>query len=237
MPTLLSPLALIALSALAIPLLIHLVRRRDREVHIFAALRWLQLRSPQPRLRWREPLLLALRLLLVATLALLLASPVLRGGHDAAPAWALVAPGIAPETAQAEAGADYELHWLAPNWPKLQDAQNPPPLDGATLSSLIREAADHVPAAQPLLILLPKQLAGLDAQRIELGREVEWRVLPGRSPMPDDDAVDAASVAPKLNPALPAGPDEPLSPPLLPLAALLWLAERWLATARVKGAA
>ena len=75
-PLLLAPLGLAALAALIGPLLIHL-RRRTEEVPVdFAALRWLDPRPrPRQRLQFDEWPLLALRLLLVALLALLLARP------------------------------------------------------------------------------------------------------------------------------------------------------------------
>lgn len=242
MLTLLWPPALAALAALAVPLAIHLIRRPDRQVHDFAALRWLPVRTPRPRLRWRAPLLLLLRLLLVAALALLLAEPVLRGGRDAGRPWAAVAPGISAAAARAALAGAFEPHWLAPGFPPL-DA--PPPAAPVTVSSLVRELADTRPAGQPLAVLVPRQLAGLDAERITLGREIDWRVLPGRSAPASPAApgnvdaytVDATSVAPVLDPRRPAGPDEPLAPPLIALAALLFLLERLLAVSRARGEA
>ena len=90
---LLAPLGLAALAALALPLLVHLARREEQVPTDFAALRWLAAKfRPRQRLRFEEILLLALRLLLVAALALLLARPVLFGGRGDA-AWLVVLPG------------------------------------------------------------------------------------------------------------------------------------------------
>src|SRR3546814_121961 len=74
---LLFPAALTALAALALPLLIHLTRRSDRQLLDFAALRWLRAKErARRRLRIDEWPLLVLRLLLLAALVLLLAQPV-----------------------------------------------------------------------------------------------------------------------------------------------------------------
>src|SRR5690606_9148841 len=75
---LLLPAALAALGALLLPLLVHLARRSEQRPTDFAALRWLR-RKPRPRrrIRFDERWLLALRLLLLALIALWLARPVL----------------------------------------------------------------------------------------------------------------------------------------------------------------
>ncbi|WP_323846014.1 BatA domain-containing protein [Microbulbifer magnicolonia] len=74
-----SPLWLWLLGALAIPLLIHLLRRSNPREITFAAAHWLQQKPQQnwQRLFLRDKWLLLLRLLLIALLALLLAQPLL----------------------------------------------------------------------------------------------------------------------------------------------------------------
>ncbi|WP_262422163.1 BatA domain-containing protein [Brevundimonas denitrificans] len=113
-PALLLPMALAALLALAIPVVIHISRRTESRVIDFAALRWLT-PSPRPRRRPRidERLLLLLRLLLLAALALWLARPVLWGVEDARPVIA-VAPGLDPAPVIEAAPRDARLVWLAP---------------------------------------------------------------------------------------------------------------------------
>ena len=67
------PAGLFGLLALALPLLIHLIRRPPSETVAFAALRWLgDVVRPQRQWRLRQWLLLLLRLLLITALALLL---------------------------------------------------------------------------------------------------------------------------------------------------------------------
>ncbi|MEL4017015.1 BatA domain-containing protein, partial [Dryocola clanedunensis] len=74
--SLLFPLGLLALAAWLVPLLIHLARRHQYAPLDFAALRWLQARiRPRQKIRFDEWPLLLVRLLLLATLALLLARP------------------------------------------------------------------------------------------------------------------------------------------------------------------
>ena len=49
------------------------------------------------------------------------------------------------------------------------------------LQSLIRELDRELPAATKLSIVVPTELAGLDGERLRLGREVVWRSLPAVS--------------------------------------------------------
>jgi len=191
MIALLAPLGLAALAALLVPLLVHLVRRSDEQVLPFAATRYLRERHhPRERLRLHEPLLLALRLLLIASLAVLLAIPAWR--HKQAPAapWVVVAPGVSAETARAaQPAALGEWHRLAPGFPPL--AANAPS-DTAAFSSLVRELDAQLPAGTPLTLIVPEELGGLDAERLALAHTVDWRVVGGASPRPAAPSADAA---------------------------------------------
>ena len=173
-PLLLVPFGLAALAALVVPLLIHL-RRRTEEVPIeFAALRWLDPRPrPRSKLRFDEWVLLALRLLLIALLALLLARPAVLGWDDDSPR-VLVAPGIDPAEARKTAGPDADLRWIAPGFPAIDTA---PPASPVQTSSLIRQFDAELPTEAPLTILVPPELDGVDANRLRLSRKVAWRIV------------------------------------------------------------
>lgn len=173
-PLLLAPLGLAALAALIVPLVVHL-RRRTEEVPLdFAAMRWLEaLPRPRQRLCFDEWLLLALRLLLVACLALLLAQPAVLGWEDKG-ARILAAPGVDPAAARAAAGAETEAQWIAPGFPALDAA---PPKGPIPLSSLIRQFDAELPQGAPLTILVPPVLDGVDAERLDLTRKVTWRTV------------------------------------------------------------
>jgi len=190
-PLLLFPLGLAALAALAVPLLVHL-RRRTEEVPLdFAALRWLDpLPRPRRRLRFDELVLLALRLLLVALLALLLARPAVLGWEDTG-ARVLVAPGVDPAAARAAAGAESDLRWIAPGFPTVEGTAAPTP--GAA-SSLIRQFDAELPPEASLTILVPPVLGGVDAAPLRLTRKVGWQVVGSNAP--------AATPAPPPAPAL-----------------------------------
>ncbi len=89
----LNPLVLFGLGAAAIPILIHLfTRRRPREVK-FSSLEFLQEvhQSEIRRLKLKQWLLLLLRTLAIAALALAMARPALKGGTGAGAASSLVA--------------------------------------------------------------------------------------------------------------------------------------------------
>ncbi|WP_086735636.1 BatA domain-containing protein [Erythrobacter colymbi] len=189
-PLLLAPLGLAALAALIVPLVIH-IRRRTEEVPVdFAALRWLDAKPrPRSRLRFDEWLLLALRLLIVACLALLLARPAVLGWEGNGPR-ILAAPGVSAEAARKAAGPEADLRWIAPGFLEVGEGSAPA---GASLSSLIRQYDAELPEGAALTILVPPVLDGVDAAPLRLTRKVTWRVVEG----------SAASRAPEA-PAAPA---------------------------------
>lgn len=189
-PLLLAPIGLAALAALIVPLVIHL-RRRTEDVPVdFAAMRWLAaLPRPKQRIRFDEWLLLALRLLLVALLALLLARPAVLGWEDDAPRVA-VAPGVDVAEARKAAGAAADMRWIAPGFPALDTAS--PPEARVPLSSLIRQFDAELPPGAPLTILVPPVVDGVDAGELRLTRKVTWQVVAGAS---ETDAPEAPAPA------------------------------------------
>jgi hypothetical protein len=199
MIALLTPLGLAALAAAVVPLLIHLIRRSARQQVSFAAMRYLR-EHPHSREKSRlhEPWLLLLRVSLIAALALWLSLPVWRGRSEPQPAWILVAPGIDAAAARSSiVAAAGEWHWLTPGFPLLATAPiAAAALPGAPLTSLIREVDSDLTPGTAMTIVVPANLGGLDAERLQFARPVTWRVLPGASP--ESQAV--------VRPALTLGP-------------------------------
>jgi hypothetical protein len=188
------PAGLAALAALLLPLALHLSRRSDHRTTLFAALRWLEVREqPRRHLHLEELALLALRLLLLAALALLLAQPV-RHGASGGPDWVVVAPGIDRDVARkALAAPDARWHWLAPGFPALELE---PPTNRPATSSLLRELDSRLRDDVGLTVLVPAEMGGLDGQRPALRRQVDWRVIgthgpsmPAARPMVENLAV------------------------------------------------
>jgi hypothetical protein len=171
-PALLLPAALAALAALAIPLVIHIARRTESRTIDFAALRWLDaLAKPRRRPRIDERWLLAVRLLLLAVMALWLARPVLWGVEDDRPVVA-IAPGVDATTVATASGTERRI-WLAPSFPAVGgDAPMPP----SNLVSLIRQLDAELAPETPLTLIVPETLDGVDAERPRLSRRVAWRV-------------------------------------------------------------
>lgn len=202
--SLMLPLGLAALASLLLPVLVHLARRSEQRVVVFAALRWLQAR-PQPRRKHRldEIPLLLLRLLMLAVLALLLAEPVLFGRPDRTPR-VLVAPGVDVASLRADGAlSDVRWHRLAPGFPTIDDAGVDAPVlpssDQASLSSLLREFDATLPAGTPLTVLVPPVITGADAERPVLSRAVDWRVVPDAVPTSTEpDAADGQPPIPTL---------------------------------------
>lgn len=186
------PMALWALAALALPLLLHLVRRERQQRTVFAALAWLSPRQrPRRRLRFERWLLLALRLALVATLALLLAQP--RWLDAPGPArMSLWHPALAPPSGPADEGE--ERRWLAPGLPS---TDTPAPATTAGFASLLREADATLPPGTALAVHVPAVVDGLDAEPLRLSRPVDWRVEAAATTAPEHAATRAAT-APTL---------------------------------------
>ena len=191
---LLAPLGLAALVALALPVLIHLVRRLELITTEFAALRWIGERlRPQRRLRFERPWLLLLRLVLLALLALLLARPVWQGDALSARPWVVIVPGVALADARAAAGSvDAEWHWLAPQFPHADEAVA---ATGIQFTSLLRELDAELPAGTALTVVVPEQLAGLDGERARLSRSVDWRIVPRRMAEAASSSADRIRIA------------------------------------------
>lgn len=188
-PLLLLPAGLTALTALAVPLAIHLTRRSAQQRTEFAALRWL---DPKPRarsrLRFDEQWLLAVRLLLLALVALWLARPALSGAADPTP-WTAVVAGAD----LAAVPATGERRWLAPGFPPLD---RPVPAGRIPLASLLRQLDAELPVGVALTVVAPPVIDGVDAERPRLSRAVTWRVAGS----PPRNAPPAAAATPPVPP-------------------------------------
>ena len=182
--SLLAPAGLVALAALLVPLVLHLQRQSEARPTPFAALRWIGARlRPRRRVRFEELLLLLLRLLLVACVALLFAQPVSTGSGADKP-WVGVSTALDPsvlraaqsraDTTGASVAADAQWHWLAPGFPPI-DA--PRPAASQPLSSLVRDIDARLPARTPITVFVPGIIDGLDGERLQLSRAVDWRIV------------------------------------------------------------
>jgi hypothetical protein len=213
---LLAPLGLAALAALALPLLIHLVRRLELRRTEFPALRWIAERArPRRRLRFERPWLLLVRLALLAALALLLARPVLVDAPQAATdAWLLLAPGADRAAARAAVpDLDAQGRWLAPGFPALD---TPPPSGEVPLASLLRELDATLPKDAVPTFIVPSELAGLDGERAHLAHASTWRIVPGRM------AAAAAAAATPIRFAVRYAPEAAASAVYLQAAVAAW---------------
>ena len=170
---LLLPLGLAALASLIVPLLIHLIRRPEQEIIDFAALRWLsQSLRPRRRLRLDDLWLLLTRLVLLCLLALLLATPVLKGEWRG-PRHVIVVSSDASLAAAHERIVDEKAEWvwLTPGFPTVETSIQRIVQPQA---SLLRELDASLSRDDQLTIVVADQFAGLDAQRMALVHPVEW---------------------------------------------------------------
>ena len=218
---LLLPTALIALLALAVPVLLHLIRQTEQKRIEFAALRWLVARAqPRRRPRFNEWLLLILRLLLLFFLAVWLAQPVLMGRPDLRP-WVVVAPAIDASQRAAQLPArtskDAQWHWLAPGFPSFDTpAPQDSPSTSTSISSLLRELDATLPEDVALTVLVPEQFDATDAQRARISRTIRWLPVPGTT------AFGPATAPKPMRIAAYADTEHRTSLPYLRAAAIAW---------------
>ena len=222
---LLLPIGLAALAALLVPLLLHLDRQSESRPTDFAALRWLSARlRPRRQLRLEELWLLLLRLLLVASVAMLFARPVLFGAQGGTP-WVLVAPGVDVGRARAQVSvADAEWHWLATGFPAIESAQ---PAVPQPLASLLREIDATLPVNTAVTVIVPEMVDGLDGERPRLARRIDWQTLRVDETSPAKAVANVVMPAQKAAPAPPKlfirhGADRAASARYLRAAAIAW---------------
>lgn len=152
---LLAPLGLAALAAMLVPLVIHLLRRPEDRVLPFAAWRYLlEPARPRERLRLRHWLLLVLRLLLIAVIALLLSQLVWYRDAEPTQAMTVAWPGAAADAAT-------------------------PSLDPREPASALRQIDAELSPGTALTVQVPEVLDGLDAERLRLSRDVGWQIQAG----------------------------------------------------------
>jgi hypothetical protein len=197
----LAPAGIAAAAALVVPVVVHLVRRSDRRELRFAAMRYLRARPhPRARLRLVRPLLLALRVGLLVGLAALLALPVWRSRAAAAPPWVVVAPGIDALAARAAVHAPLaEWHRLVTGFPVLPDGRDAAALAidaqlaaaPVPIHSLLRQLDRDLLPTVALSIVVPENLANLDAERLQIAHAATWLPLPGFSPVPPSPGAGA----------------------------------------------
>lgn len=166
---LLSPLALVALAALALPAILHLWRPPAKTVRV-GTLRFFTGPGLKRlnKLRWRERLLLAVRLLLLTLLALLLAQVIWRKAPPrTAQKWALREPGV-------ELRDEAKTRWSELKVAGFQAREFP---SGGTRDvwSWLREIDARLPAESQVAIFASPKIARLHGARPQLRNlEVEW---------------------------------------------------------------
>lgn len=205
--SLLAPLWLAGLAALLLPVALHLLSRgRARRVRIGSVQLLAEAAARQPRrIALQRPLLLLVRCLLLAAVALALAGPRRERAPAAAAtaqAWLLVEPGLTgPPPAEATRpgadGEEPEARWLAPGLPLVQggaaalgsagarpDEAGLPDLAAVPggLWSLLREAAAAAPTGAELRVVTGGRLATLAGERPALPQAVRWLAVPDARP-------------------------------------------------------
>lgn len=186
-----APLGLLALGALLVPLVLHLVRRPPQIVRV-GSLRFLEKdRRPVRSLRWHRWLLLLLRCALLAALAFALAGAAWQPRTAAPARWLLLVPGtvldpVARATWDRLRAEGYAPRLLAADFPLLK--ATPPTEAPVDAWSLLREADLAVPAGSRAHVFGPTSSTLFRGSRPELARlAVTWHgtaAAPQSSPPP-----------------------------------------------------
>lgn len=179
-----NPMALIALAALVVPLVLHLIRRPVPTVRL-GSLKFLT--ESQRRLRsvrWRDLLLLLLRCGLLTILALLVAGPRWVPSGDEPVRWVVLLPGVelGPEGLRRIAEleeAGHDIHYLAAGFP----SEEPTPAEaGLDAWSLMREGDFRLPAGSAWVVVGPAQADYFRGDRPVLRRlRVTWETAEAAS--------------------------------------------------------
>jgi hypothetical protein len=216
-----SPVALVALGALIVPLALHLVRRPRRVVRL-GSLRFLNSEHRQMRtLRWRDLLLLAIRCAMLALLALLLAGPRWQPRDRPSRRWLLLVPGTKLDpSADAEwqrlRAEGYEPRELAPGYVargerasrvEAKKAGGARALSrrnvfgGETEAdvdvwSMLRELDLRAPIGSRAVVFGPTWANQFRGPRPTLSNvEIRWQQVTGPPPVPDSDRIEPVRVA------------------------------------------
>lgn len=203
-----TPLGLTALAAVAVPLVIHLIRRPVPTVRL-GSLRFLtkaQRRLSSPR--WRDLLLLAVRCILLAALGLLFAAPRWVPDGTAPVRWVLRVPG---EILDADAQRSWQQYvdegfsprFLALDFPTREPASGPTQPD---IWSYLREADLRLPAGSRVIVVAAPRLGSLIGDRPVMRRiKAEW--IPSTLAVAHAQAHEAAAVPSRVRVAVIASPD------------------------------
>jgi len=187
-----TPAWLAALSALAVPIAIHLLSRGRQRRLAVGSVAWMSAAETvrARRLRLSRWWLLLLRCLVLATVIAALAVP--RWALPAKPStgrWLLLGPEVLPgrerlERANPEAyqrldalrAAGAELRWLVPGLPVVD---GPPPVGAAAAGdwSLVREADAAAPVGIELVVVTVDRAAALGRSRPSFERRIEWLAM------------------------------------------------------------
>lgn len=175
------PAALLAAAGIIVPILLHLWRPPARTVRL-GSLRFLN-SVPGRRLRdlrWRDRLLLLLRVAVLLALAALLAQPFWIHRTSGLQRWALLIPGSKLEGPSLEAwnnllAEGYEPRWLVAGFPNANaSVPSTAPVDAW---SLLRDADARVPPGSKLALFAPANVSTLRGERpAPANSDVTWIV-------------------------------------------------------------
>ena len=177
---------------MALPLILHLRKDRKSKVLLVGSVSLFpkEARFRGKRRRISEWLLLALRMLLVALLALLLAGPVWRGTRARTGGWLLIDPGAYAQRKQLVDSllrAGYELHAFERGFPVI--AAGDTPLTPAAYWSLAALLQRQSPPGISLYVLTTNQLSLFKGPRPVIEPRLHWDTYPSVVQNPTDTGL------------------------------------------------
>lgn len=181
--TLLQPIYLWSLVLLIIPIAVHLFSKNNPPRIKVGSVKWLnQVESRTVRrIKFHDVWLFALRMLIFALLAILMASPEMACKNKASETgWILIDPNISLEEQPAEfhrtidslLKRGYEMRFLEPDFPKSSSTKEENKI--VDIWSLLAEADKMNSDTLAFYVVSPLQENTLQGKRPMLGREVKW---------------------------------------------------------------
>ncbi|NJM24262.1 MAG: hypothetical protein HC859_00695 [Bacteroidia bacterium] len=172
-----NPTMLWSLLSLAVPIAVHLLSHKEGKVIRVGSLRHLEASSTVQfsNIKLNELMLLALRCLLLATAALLLAQPTLTQGSTTENKWTVIDPSLHHDNRVARLtdsllAQGYEIRWLAEDFPAQRDSNHTKPASNywQLLQDLEASGPDNI------VVIAANNFTSFKGERTRLPGHVKW---------------------------------------------------------------
>lgn len=172
-----NPAMLWSLLSLAVPIAVHLLSHKEGKVIRIGSLRHMEAASTVQfsSIKLNEWMLLALRCLVLATAALLLAQPTLTDSSATERKWTVVEPALRHDTrvtrlADSLQAQGYETRWLADGFPAVVDSNQ------VNLASNYWQVLKDLETSGPanVVVIAANNFTSFRGERVQLPSHIKW---------------------------------------------------------------